>query len=224
MILEVPSSAAQEKTMLSHGQIWSAIDTLASRYKLTTSGLARKAGLDPTTFNKSKRVSPDGRLRWPSTESIAKILDATGAELDEFLSILKNRTNENVGHLIPLIGLGEAGDPGLFDAQGRAVKERWDEFCAPGHEEDHSFALEINGDGLLPHYRQGDIVICSPNEAVRRGDRIVVRMAQGDIVIGQLRRRTAKALDVTDFASPGSERLVHLAEVSAIARIIWVSQ
>ncbi len=210
--------------MLSHSQIWSAIDTLASRYRLTTSGLAKKAGLDPTTFNKSKRVSPDGRLRWPSTESVAKILDATGAEIDEFLSILTNRNSESVGHLIPLVGLDEAGAPGLFDAQGSAVKERWDEFCALGSQEEHSFALEINGDGLMPHYRHGDIVICSPNEAIRRGDRIVVRMAQGEIFLGQLRRQTAKTLDVTDYTSPGSERLISLQEITAIARIIWVSQ
>ena len=41
--------------MLTHAQIWSAIDRLAARAGLTASGLARRAGLDPTTFNKSKR-------------------------------------------------------------------------------------------------------------------------------------------------------------------------
>ena len=62
--------------MLSHEQIWGALDRLAERHDLTPSGLARRAGLDPTSFNKSKRLSADGRLRWPSTESIAKVLDA----------------------------------------------------------------------------------------------------------------------------------------------------
>ena len=49
--------------MLSHDQIWGAIDTLAQRYGFTASGLARKAGLDATTFNRSKRIAPDGRER-----------------------------------------------------------------------------------------------------------------------------------------------------------------
>ena len=65
--------------MLSHDRVWAAIDALAARYGMTASGLARKAGLDATSFNKSKRTSPEGRDRWPSTESISKVLRATGA-------------------------------------------------------------------------------------------------------------------------------------------------
>jgi hypothetical protein len=54
--------------MLTHGQVWAALDRLAERAGLSPSGLARRPGLDPTTFNKSKRITPDGRERWPSTE------------------------------------------------------------------------------------------------------------------------------------------------------------
>ena len=72
--------------MLTHDQIWTAIDRLAQAHGYSPSGLAKKAGLDPTTFNKSKRVSADGKPRWPSTESIAKILSVTGATMLEFLS------------------------------------------------------------------------------------------------------------------------------------------
>ena len=51
---------------------------------MTPSGLAKRARLDPTTFNKSKRVTRDGKPRWPSTETLAKILQATGTTLAEF--------------------------------------------------------------------------------------------------------------------------------------------
>ena len=70
--------------MLSHTAIWEAIDQIAKDKKLSTSGLAIKAGLDATTFNKSKRVMLDGRERWPSTESIAKILEATKTTASDF--------------------------------------------------------------------------------------------------------------------------------------------
>lgn len=72
--------------MTSHRSIWVAIDALAARHSLSVSGLARRAGLDPTAFNPSKRIGKDGRERWPSTESIAKILRVTGEEFYEFFA------------------------------------------------------------------------------------------------------------------------------------------
>jgi phage repressor protein C with HTH and peptisase S24 domain len=123
--------------MLTHGQLWGALDRLAERAGLSPSGLARRAGLDPTTFNKSKRITPDGRERWPSTESLAKALAA---------------------------------------------------------------------------------------EAVRRGDRVVVRTAAGEVVIGELKRRTAKALELAPLDGNGPDRTLASEEVAWIARIVWTRQ
>jgi phage repressor protein C with HTH and peptisase S24 domain len=93
--------------MLSHDRIWAAIDALAARYGMTASGLARKAGLDATSFNKSKRTSPDGRDRWPSTESVAKVLRATGATLEDFLRLVEP-AGELRRSMVPLIGMTQA--------------------------------------------------------------------------------------------------------------------
>lgn len=60
---------------MKYEQIWSAVDKLARINGLSPSGLAKKAGLDATTFNKSKRIRPDGKQRWPSLDSINKILE-----------------------------------------------------------------------------------------------------------------------------------------------------
>ena len=76
--------------MLTHAQIWNALDRLAARAGLSASGLAKKAGLDPTTFNKSKRITPDGHARWPSTESVAKSLAATGTPIDVFVQLISD--------------------------------------------------------------------------------------------------------------------------------------
>ena len=72
--------------MLRHPDIWKAIDRLAAKHGLSASGLARRAGLDPTTFNKSKRVTAEGRPRWPNTESLSRILEVTGTDPEEFLA------------------------------------------------------------------------------------------------------------------------------------------
>jgi phage repressor protein C with HTH and peptisase S24 domain len=72
---------------LTHANVWRAIDRLAAKHGMSVSALARRAGLDPTTFNPSKRHSPDGKPRWPSTETISKIIAATGDTLTGFISL-----------------------------------------------------------------------------------------------------------------------------------------
>ena len=75
-----------------HAQTWKAIDQLARENGLSTSGLARKAGLDPTAFNVSKRISPEGRPRWPSSESISKVLYVTNTSLSRFAVIVEGQS------------------------------------------------------------------------------------------------------------------------------------
>src|SRR5882762_2461816 len=111
--------------MLTHAQIWMAIDRLAARAKLSASGLAKRAGLDPTTFNKSKRIAPDGRARWPSTESVAKSLAATGFTIDQFVSLI-TESAPAPAQAVKLIGFAEAAGSGYFDDAGNPVGTTWD--------------------------------------------------------------------------------------------------
>lgn len=74
--------------MFTHEEIWRAIERLAEKNGLSTSGLAKKAGLDATTFNRSKRISPEGKPRWPSTESVSRILSATDTDTGQFFNLL----------------------------------------------------------------------------------------------------------------------------------------
>ncbi len=80
--------------MLTHENIWTAIDRLAKLYGYSPSGLAKQAGLDPTSFNKSKRLSPDGKPRWPSTESLSKVLNVTDTKMNEFMSLIDDEKQE----------------------------------------------------------------------------------------------------------------------------------
>jgi phage repressor protein C with HTH and peptisase S24 domain len=210
--------------MLSHGQIWAAIDAIASRYGLTASGLAKKAGLDPTTFNKSKRVSVDGRLRWPSTESLAKVLDATGASLDEFMSLVAKGSTGSDKRAIPLLGIAEAGSGGYFDDNGLPSGEGWDEVNFPDLPGNDAYALEISGESMLPLFRDGDIIICSPSASVRRGDRVVVRTVTGEVMVKELKRRTAKLVELVSLNPDHPDRVIPAGEVAWISRIMWASQ
>ncbi len=69
---------------MTHEDVWRAIERFAKEHKMTCSGLAKCSGLDPTTFNRSKRWSKEGQPRWPSTNSISKILSSTGSKIEDF--------------------------------------------------------------------------------------------------------------------------------------------
>ena len=212
--------------MLTHKQIWSAIDALAARHSLSASGLAKIAGLDPTTFNKSKRETPDGKLRWPSTESVAKVLQATGATLEEFVALIAAESgSQRVPlRLIPLIGLAQAGSSGYFDDAGFPAGHGWEEIAFPELGDPHAYALEITGESMQPVYRDGDRIIVSPLASTRRGDRVVVKTTSGEVMAKILGRMTMRRVELLSFNPSFEERVLEPADVAFVHRIIWASQ
>jgi phage repressor protein C with HTH and peptisase S24 domain len=209
--------------MLTHAQIWAAIDRLAARAGLSPSGLAKRAGLDPTTFNKSKRVTPEGRARWPSTESVSKSLAATGATIEQFVALLSDQARPPA-EAVPLIGLAEAGAGGYFDDGGFPAGKGWDEIAFPAVDDEHAYALEISGESMHPAYRDGTIIIVSPAAPIRRGDRVVAKTKSGEVMAKELKRKTAKTLELRSLTPEHSDRMRSADEVLWVARIVWASQ
>ncbi|MGI2032674.1 S24 family peptidase [Rhizobium panacihumi] len=224
--------------MLSHETIWSALDALAERHQLTPSGLARRAGLDPTSFNKSKRQGPDGRMRWPSTESISKVLEATGSSIDQFLAFLGPEpvhapqpaalpevTYPPRSSGIPLLGFAQAGAGGFFDDGGFPAGQGWDVVDFPAAPTSGAvYALEVQGDSMLPLYRDGDRLIVEPGAQVRRGDRVVVKTREGEVMAKVLLRQSAKSIELNSLNPAHPNRTFEMSEIEWIARIIWASQ
>jgi phage repressor protein C with HTH and peptisase S24 domain len=211
-------------SMLTHAQIWTALDRLAARAGLSPSGLAKRAGLDPTTFNRSKRITPDGRARWPSTESVAKALAATGVAIDTFVDLIRDSNRAPTTQAVPLIGFAEAGAGGFFDDGGFPVGKGWDEIAFPAVSDEHAYALEISGESMLPAYRDGDVIIVSPSAPIRRGDRVVVKTKDGEVMAKELKRRTAKTVELKSINAEHAERVLPIGDVLWIARIVWASQ
>lgn len=210
---------------LTHDRIWSAIDALAHRYGLSVSGLAKRSGLDPTAFNKSKRATGDGRPRWPTTESIAKVLDATGATLEDFTTLASSdpgAARRNVQ--IPLIGLTKAGAGGFFDDGGNPVGGGWEQVPFPRVDDENAYALEVTGESMESLYREGDILIVSPNAPTQNGDRVVIRTTDGKVMAQLLVRRTAKTIELASLNPDHPNFVFPLDQVEWIARIIWASQ
>jgi phage repressor protein C with HTH and peptisase S24 domain len=210
--------------MLTHAQVWSAIDRLAARAGLSASGLARRAGLDPTTFNKSKRITASGRARWPSTESISKALAATGTGIEAFVGLIQGDKAGVPTRGVPLLGFAEAGAGGYFDDGGFPAGTGWDEIAFPGVDDTHAYALEISGQSMEPAYRDGDVILVSPAAPLRRGDRVVVKTRDGEVMAKELKRSTAKTIELKSLNAQHPDRTIATEDVLWVARILWASQ
>jgi phage repressor protein C with HTH and peptisase S24 domain len=215
---------------LTHRWIWNAIDTLAARNGLTPSGLARSAGLDPTTFNRSKRVTPEGRPRWPSTESIAKVLEATETTLDAFATLQLQRPLE---FSVDGIERGEiAGVEVVAEIRDGAVVG-WDPIRsgAPVANRDpivtpirRRFASHVGDTSLEPAYSPGNLLVVSEASPPRPGDRVLVKL-RGALVVPRLLLATGETHITLASCTDGAQSLrVEHHNVGWIARIVLVRQ
>ena len=214
--------------MLTHQDIWTALDKLAEKFSMSSSAMARQAGLDPTTFNKSKRSGADGKARWPSTESLSKVLSALGVSFEDFAVLAAKsqagRFGIAMGANVPLIGMAQAGSEGFFDEAGYPIGEAWDDIRMPGVGDDHIFALQISGDAMAPVLRDGDRVVVSPDANIRRGDRVVVKTRSGEVMAKAFDTMNASSASLLSLNPEYPKRDLPLEDIQWMARIVWVSQ
>jgi len=213
---------SKAQRILTHSQVWTALDRLAERAGMSASGRAKRSGLDPTTFNKSKRITADGRERWPSTESVSKALAATNSSIDTFVQLIGDGARSLQS--VPLLTLAQAGSDGHFDEGGFPAGRGWDEVALPQASDEHAYALEISGDSMKPAYRDGDIIVVSPGTPIRRGDRVVLKTSDGEVMVKELKRRTTRTLELQSLNPAQPDRTLDADDVAWIARIVWASQ
>ena len=209
---------------LSHGQIWKAIDGLARREGISASALARRAGLDSTSFNPSKRFGPGDppRPRWPSTESLTRILQATGLSLGEFAALAQDAPERP--STVPMLGMAQAGLDGFFDDAGLPIGDGWEQTELPRTKET-LLSLRVTGDSMTPLYREGDRIIVDREASdVRKGDRVVVRTTGGETLAKEVTGLTARAVTLASVNPAYEPRVVPRKDIVWMGRILWVSQ
>lgn len=209
---------------LSHHHLWNAIDALAAREGLSPSGLARRAGLDATSFNPSKRFGPGTppRPRWPSTESLNRVLQVTGLTLQAFADLADGKSA--MPDTIPLLGLAQAGEDGFFDDAGLPIAEGWEQTDLPRPSES-LLSLQINGDSMTPLYREGDRIIADLAATdLRKGDRAVIRTIGGETLAKEIASLSPTNVTLRSINPAYEPRTLPLAEIQWMARILWVSQ
>ncbi|WP_333612553.1 helix-turn-helix transcriptional regulator [Brevundimonas bullata] len=209
---------------LSHAKLWKALDALAQREGTSPSGLARRAGLDATSFNRSKRFGPGEppRPRWPSTESLMQVLSATGISLGAFAALADDAPPEP--RAIPLLGMAQAGADGFFDDAGLPLAEGWEQTDLP-RVKDSLLSLQIAGDSMTPLYREGDKVIVDREATdVCKGDRVVVRTTGGETLAKEIAALNAREVTLASINPAYPPRALPRRDILWMARILWVSQ
>jgi len=210
---------------LSYFEIWTGIDRLAESLGLSPSGLAVRAGLDPTAFNKSKRAGPDGRKRWLSMESLNKVLEATHTSFVDFLALAGEELPSENAPTIPLLEEKNLAKTEFIGNDGEPINaHRWDTLLFPADRLDEEiYALEISSHAAEPVYRKGDRLIVSTTAEIRAGDRVVVKTTDEEIVIGELARCTHKSVDIEPFGKAKKRRIL-ASDILWVVRILWASQ
>ena len=153
---------------------------------MSPSGLAKLAGLDPTTFNKSKRGAANGKLRWPSTESLAKVLAATGASLEDFVALVSDDGAPDT-RMVPLIGMAQAGTSRLF-RRCRFSRRLRAGRRSPFPKSPIPIAMRWRSPAI-PCCRSiatATASWCRRRARLRRGDRVVVKTLAGEVMAKQL--------------------------------------
>lgn len=203
-----------------HADVWRAIDRLAAKHGFSASGLARRAGLDATSFNKSKRKSRDGKPRWPSTESVARVLTATNETMAGFVALMGGATGALARRQVPMLSLADAGQARHFDEQGAPAGPSWDETSLSPLDDSAIYALKVTGNAWAPAYRSGDLLLVSSTAPVRRGDRVLLKLRRGDLMVLDLVRRGTRKTEFAGIGAGARDRSLAADEIRWMARIV----
>jgi phage repressor protein C with HTH and peptisase S24 domain len=63
-----------------------------------------------------------------------------------------------------------------------------------------------------------------PGAQVRRGDRVVVKTREGEVMAKILARQSAKTIELQSINPEHPPRSLEMSDVEWVARIIWASQ
>lgn len=211
-----------EGEKMKYEEVWNAVDKLAKNRGLSASGLAKLAGLDATTFNKSKRIRPDGKKRWPSLDSINKILEVCNIGFEEFYNISNTGEPREGSTSIPFIKFSKLTEQQNFISKNLDTS-LWNKVMFPDNR-DNLYAIEIDAHNYAPVYKNGAMIMVASNSDIRKGDRIIIFQQNGEILINEFIRRTATKLVICDVNNCDIEIDMLISKIKLINRIVWASQ
>lgn len=206
---------------MQYEQVWDAVDKLAKLHGLSPSGLAKKAGLDATTFNKSKRTRNDGKQRWPSLDSINKILEACNISFEQFYQLIdEDLAPQDTGIPFTKFSVLAAKCP---VKNSKLSTDKWEKAKFPDTTV-NLYAINLDTPEFEPLFRKGNTIIATKDPEIRKGDRVIVFMANGNPLIKEFKHRTTSTLVFGELMNSNKETQINISEIRLINRIVWAEQ
>ncbi|WP_086635149.1 hypothetical protein [Acetobacter sp. DsW_059] len=207
------------------GRLWHTLDGLASEHGFTPSGLARAAGLDPTTFNPSRRRNAKGDYRWPSLSSLFSALSVLRLSLSEFADAFDKRQVARPvpvegGVFLPALPLSRLHEEGVFDHTGLPRTIMWESVVLPGVFAPSAYVVRVDTDMYEPVMREESLIVVVPDLPPRRHDRVLCSQIGRPSVAG-LWSPGAPGAVLPFFAGQSEQESDELSAVSGGAEI-WV--
>lgn len=207
---------------MKYDTVWSAVDNLAKSLGMSPSGLAKKSGLDSTTFNRSKRKRPDGKNRWPSLDSLNKVFEFCNITFEEFYKYGETDNPPENLNTIPYIKLSGVSKR-EYCQDGEICTANWETICFPDGTK-NLYAMEIDNTDYAPLYKFGTTLILAKHSEIRRNDRVAVFKKDGDFLLAEFIRRKPRTLELQNLNAPEESFSENIDDILFLSRIVWASQ
>jgi phage repressor protein C with HTH and peptisase S24 domain len=66
--------------------------------------------------------------------------------------------------------------------------------------------------------------VVSPGASVRKGDRVVVKTKDGEVMVKELKRKNSKHVELKSLNAEHRDRTLSMSDVLWVARVVWASQ
>ena len=207
---------------MKYDTVWSAVDNLAKSLGMSPSGLAKKSGLDSTTFNRSKRKRPDGKNRWPSLDSLNKVFEFCNITFEEFYKYGETDNPPENLNTIPYIKLSGVSKR-EYCQDGEICTANWETICFPDGTK-NLYAMEIDNTDYAPLYKFGTTLILAKHSEIRRNDRVAVFKKDGAFLLAEFIRRKPRTLELQNLTAPEESFSENIDDILFLSRIVWASQ
>lgn len=185
-------------------------------------GLAKKSGLDSTTFNRSKRKRPDGKNRWPSLDSLNKVFEFCNITFEEFYKYGETDNPPENLNTIPYIKLSGVSKR-EYCQDGEICTANWETICFPDGTK-NLYAMEIDNTDYAPLYKFGTTLILAKHSEIRRNDRVAVFKKDGAFLLAEFIRRKPRTLELQNLNAPEESFSENIDDILFLSRIVWASQ